>query len=163
MKFWETLFEGGLWKSCGTLHVWWWYGNCLYQKVGPSWEVRLAGIRLHTGCKGVTGYCHHCWIFGAIFMGCVDVCLEKKKRIFWGEAGAGICLVGATRWKCGDNGAGFWWRVRELPLEQNGLPSMVNIMQIVSAKFHSTRGASHLPAIIGIYLTIVNCVFNCVY
>ena len=39
-KFGDTLFEG-FWKSCGTLHVWWSYGNFIYQKVGPSWDVRL--------------------------------------------------------------------------------------------------------------------------
>ena len=50
-------------------------------------EMRLAGIRLHTDCKGISGYCYHCWVLGAIFMGFVDVCLEKKGR-FWGDAGA---------------------------------------------------------------------------
>ena len=39
----EILFEGGLWRSCGTLHVWRSYGNCFYQEVGPSWYVRLVG------------------------------------------------------------------------------------------------------------------------
>ena len=35
---------------------------------------------------------------------------------------------------------------REPPWKQNGLPTMVNTMQIASAKFRSVRGASHQPA-----------------
>ena len=30
------------------------------ETVGASWEVRLAGIGLYTGCRGVSGYCYHC-------------------------------------------------------------------------------------------------------
>ena len=45
------MFDGGFWKSCGTLHVWQSYKNCLDQKVGPSWEVRLAGIGLQLVVK----------------------------------------------------------------------------------------------------------------
>ena len=45
------MFEGGLWKPCGTLHVWHSYKNCLDQKVGPSWEVGLAGIGLQLVAK----------------------------------------------------------------------------------------------------------------
>ena len=88
MKIGGTHFGGGLWNSCETLHVSRSYGNCLHQKVDPSWEVRLVGIELHTGCKGISGYCYHCWILGAIFMGCVDACLKKKKGIVLGKAGA---------------------------------------------------------------------------
>ena len=47
----EILFEGGLWKSFWALHVWWSHGKCLYQMVGPSWEVSLTGIAVHTGCR----------------------------------------------------------------------------------------------------------------
>ena len=39
----EMLFEGGLWRSCGTLHLWRSYGNCFYQEMCPSWYVRLVG------------------------------------------------------------------------------------------------------------------------
>ena len=51
--------------------------------------MRLPGIGLHTGCKGVSDYCYHCWVIGAIFMVCVDVCLERMKGRFLGEPGAG--------------------------------------------------------------------------
>ena len=94
----KTLFEGGLWNSCGTLRVWQSYGNWLYQRVGPSWEMRLAGIGSHTGCKFVNSYCYHCWVLGTIKY-CVDVCLEKKKGRFWGEAGAGYLPSGSIEVK----------------------------------------------------------------
>ena len=42
---------------------------------------------------------------------------------------------------------------REPPWEQNGLPSMVNIRQIVLAKSHNVRGASHQPDFVGSCLT----------
>ena len=103
VKFGKTLSEEHLWKSCGNLHVWQSYGNCLYQKVDPSWEVRLPGIGFLTGCKGVSGYCYHCWILGAIFMGCIDICLEKKKGRFWGEADDGYLPSGSNKvkvWRC---------------------------------------------------------------
>ena len=68
VKFGEMLFEWGLWKSCGTLHVLPSYRNGLYQNVGPFWEVRLAGIGLHTGCKvasvaiaTIAGSWSHCY------------------------------------------------------------------------------------------------------
>ena len=83
--------------------------DCPMETVGLSWEVRLAGIGLHTGCKGVSGYCYRCCVLGAIITGPVDVRLEKKKGRFWDEADAGyllICLVEATSRKCGDGGAG---------------------------------------------------------
>ena len=38
------------------------------------------------------------------------------------------------------------WTTRETPWKQNGLPSMVNIMQIALAKSWSVSGASHQPA-----------------
>ena len=46
-------------------------------------------------------------------MGCVNVCLKRKGR---GGCGVkpvlGICLVEATRYKCGDSGAvSCWWIV----------------------------------------------------
>ena len=43
---------------------------------------------------------------------------------------------------------------REPPLEQNRLPSMVNVMRIDSAKSRSVRGVSHQPVFIGSCLTI---------
>ena len=43
---------------------------------------------------------------------------------------------------------------RESPWEQNGLPPMVNMMQVVLAKSQSVRGASHQPASTGSCLTI---------
>ena len=92
MKCGETVW-GVLWKSCGTLHVWQSYGNCLYQKVSSPWEVRLAGIGLHTGCKG---YCYYCGVLRATITGCFDVCLEKKKGRFWSEAGAGYLPSGSN-------------------------------------------------------------------
>ena len=36
---------------------------------------------------------------------------------------------------------------RDLPWEQNGLPPIVDIMRIASAKSRSARGASHQPAL----------------
>ena len=36
VKYWEVLFEGGLQKSRGTLHVRRSYENCLYRKISPS-------------------------------------------------------------------------------------------------------------------------------
>ena len=46
--------------------------------------------------------CHHCWVLGAIFMSCINVCLERKRK---GEGSMkdvlGICLVETTRWKSG--------------------------------------------------------------
>ena len=52
---------------------------------------------------------------------------------------------------------GSWSRnltVREPPWKQNGLPPMVNIMLIASAKSRSVRGASHQPAFMSSCLTI---------
>ena len=103
-------------------------------------------------------------------MGCVDVCLEKKKGRFWDEAGAGYLPSGSSRVKvcrrwsrllvdrcswvlilgsaCAEicRGWAHWesrvrcvgrearnWMVREPPWEQNGLPSMVNILWGVDA------------------------------
>ena len=43
---------------------------------------------------------------------------------------------------------------RERPWEQNGLPPMVNIMWVASAKSQSVRGASHQPALMDSCLTI---------
>ena len=46
---------------------------------------------------------------------------------------------------------------RELLWEQNGLPTMVNIMRVASAKSQSVRGASHQPASMGsspVYLVV---------
>ena len=43
--------------------------------------------------------------------------------------------------------------VREPLWEQNGLPPLVNIMQIVLAKSLSKRGASQQPALMGSCLT----------
>ena len=43
---------------------------------------------------------------------------------------------------------------REPPWEQNGLPPMVNIRRVTSAKSRSVRGASHQPAFMGSCLTI---------
>ena len=56
----------------------------------------MAGIGLHTGCKGVSGYYYHFSVFGATITGCIDVCLEKKKGRFWGEAGADYLLSGSN-------------------------------------------------------------------
>ena len=44
---------------------------------------------------------------------------------------------------------------REPPWEQNGLPLMVNIMRVASAKSWSVRGASHQPAFMGSFQTIM--------
>ena len=49
----------------------------------------LAGIGLHTGCKGVSGYSYHYWFLGAIITGSIVVCLEKKKGSSWCEVDAG--------------------------------------------------------------------------
>ena len=175
------MFEGGLWKSCGTLLVWQSYGNCLYQKVGPSWEVRLAGIGLHLAAKvsltiATIGLC---W--------CMP---RKKKGRFWSEAGAGYLPSGSNKvkvwrrwsrllvdccgwelilgsacveicrgwaqWESGVRCVGSWGRnmtAREPPWKQNGLPSTVNIKQIVLAKSHSLRVAYHQPGFIGSWLT----------
>ena len=43
---------------------------------------------------------------------------------------------------------------KEPTWEQNGLPPMVNIMKVASAKSRSMRGASHQPAFMGSCLTI---------
>ena len=56
------------------------------------------GRGLHTGRKGVSGYCYHCWVLAAIFMGSVDVCLEKKGK-FWGEPGAWYLPSGSNKVK----------------------------------------------------------------
>ena len=84
--------------------MWQSYGNCLYQKVYSSWEVRLAGIGLHTGCRGISGYCYQFWVLGAIIKGCIDECLEKKKGRFWGEAGADHLPSGSNKVK-----VWRWW------------------------------------------------------
>ena len=42
-----------------------------------------------------------------------------------------------------------------------GLPSMVNIRQIVLAKSHIARGASHQPAFIGNCLTVSHTYLPC--
>ena len=151
MKCGKILFGEGLWKSCGTLHVWRSYENCFYQKLGPSWYVRLVGwhrvayvmlcilylktmhkivynkklINMHTGSKLVSGYSYHCWVLGAIITGCIGVCLEEKK-------------------------------------EQNELTPMVNIMQILLAKCQSARAACHQPAFMGSCLTISHMCMSCV-
>ena len=44
--------------------------------------------------------------------------------------------------------------VMKPPLEQNGLPRMVNIMQVPSTKSQSVRKASRQPAIMGSCLPI---------
>ena len=44
---------------------------------------------------------------------------------------------------------------REAPWEQNGLPLMVNIMRVASAKSWSVRGVSHQPVFMGSCLTIM--------
>ena len=51
--------------------------------------MKLAGIALHTSGKGVSDYCYHCCVLGAIAMGCVDISLEKKRVRFWVKVGAG--------------------------------------------------------------------------
>ena len=44
-------------------------------------------------------------------MGCINVCLERKEKGGYGvKPVLGICLVEATRGKCGDSGAvSCWW------------------------------------------------------
>ena len=57
----------------------------------------------------------------------------------------GICR-GWAHWEIGVRCVGSEGRklmAREPILEKNGLPSKINIVQIVSAKFHTARGASH--------------------
>ena len=174
------------------------YGNCLHQKVDPSWEVRLVGIELHPGYKGISGYCYHYWILGAIFMGCVDACLKKKKGRFLGEAGAGYLPSGSnkvkvSRWWSGllvnccvwvlivgsvcveicrswahwesrvrcEGSCGRNLTAREPQWKQNGLPSMVDIMQMVLTKSHRARGASHQSAFVGVCLTISHTCLPC--
>ena len=44
--------------------------------------------------------------------------------------------------------------VMKPPLEQNGLPRMVNIMQVPSTKSQSLRKASRQPATMGSWLPI---------
>ena len=55
---------------------------------------------------------------------------------------------------CRQHSKGGYLMAREPPWEQDGLLSMVNIMQIILAKSHNVRGASHQPAFIGSSLTI---------
>ena len=55
--------------------------------------MRLAGIGLHTGCKGVRGCFYHC------FIGCIDLCVEKREVRFWGEAGTGYLSSGSSEVK----------------------------------------------------------------
>ena len=43
---------------------------------------------------------------------------------------------------------------RELPWAQNGLPPMVNIMRVASAKSRNMKEASHQPTFMGSCLTI---------
>ena len=50
---------------------------------------------------------------------------------------------------------------REPPCKQNGLPPMVNIMQIALAKSWSARGASYQPAFMGSCLTISHTCLPC--
>ena len=143
----------------------------------------LVGIGLHTGCKVFSGYCCHCWVLGAVIMGCIGVCQEKKKGRFWCEVDAGYLPSGNNEMEVWRQWSGFlllnccvwvvilglgslgnrvgslgsWGRnltAREPPLEQNGLTPMVSIVQIVLAKCRSARAASHQPAFMGSCLTI---------
>ena len=50
---------------------------------------------------------------------------------------------------------------REPPWEQNGLPPVVHIMLIASAKSRNVRGASHQPALMGSCLTISHTCLTC--
>ena len=50
---------------------------------------------------------------------------------------------------------------REPPWEQNGLPLIVHIMRIASAKSRSVRGASHQPVLMGSCLTISHTCLTC--
>ena len=52
---------------------------------------------------------------------------------------------------------------REPLWEQNGLPPMVNIMQIALAKSLSKRGASQQPALMGSCLTISHTSLPCLH
>ena len=131
-------------------------------------------------------------------MGCVDVCLEKKKGKSWGETGAAYLSSGSSKvkvwrqwsrllvsccswvlilgsacvdicrgwadWESRVRGVGSEGRnltAREPSWEQNGLPSMVSIIQIVSAKSYSTRAASHQLALIGSCLKISHMCLPC--
>ena len=59
---------------------------------------------------------------------CVEIC---RGRAHWE---IGVRCVGSK---------GRKFMAREPIWEKNGLPSKINIVQIVSAKSHSARGASH--------------------
>ena len=74
-----------------------------------------------------------------------------------------ICR-GWADWESRVRGVGSEGRnltAREPPWEQNGLPSMVSIIQIVSAKSYSTRVASHQLALIGSCLKISHTCLPC--
>ena len=60
-----------------------------------------------TGCKGVSGYCYHCWFFGAIVTICVDVCLGSKKGRFLGEAVTAYLPSGSNKVKVWRGWSGF--------------------------------------------------------
>ena len=88
------MFSGALWKSCRTLHVWRSYKNCLDKKLGPSWEVRFAGIALQLATNVSVAIATITDFLEPIIMGCVGVCLENQKGRFWSEAGVAYLLSG---------------------------------------------------------------------
>ena len=50
--------------------------------------------------------------FWSYFTACIDLCIEKTRGDSRVKLVLRICLVQATRWKCGNGGAStFWWTV----------------------------------------------------
>ena len=83
--------------------------------------------------------------------------------VIFGCACVKICW-GWANWDSRHRYVGSWGRnlkAREPPWKQNGLPPMVNIMQIVLAKSQSTTGASHQPDFMGSCLTISHMCLAC--
>ena len=61
---------------------------------------RLAGIGLHTGCKGIIGYSYYFDILEpSLQVVLVYSMLEKKNCRFWSEADAGYLLSGSNKVK----------------------------------------------------------------
>ena len=70
----------------------------------------------------------------------------------WKSVGDALTVTGKA--KSGVNQLGQELDDQDPPREKNGLPPMVNIMKIASAKSQSTRGAYHQPTFMGNSLTI---------
>ena len=100
----------GLWKCCGTFHVWRSYGNCLYQKTGPFWDLRLV-VYWSQKCQWLLLPLLGCWSHFKKLYWCM--LREKKGEVLgWNRCWVSAYLVGVTRRKRGDHGAvSCWWAV----------------------------------------------------